>query len=316
VGRGRKGRSPGPHRCVRRPGEVGRLGHPSPNPGSGGTHLEPRPPNGVQPRQGIRWPWAPTLLGDRAKEPRHRNRARPAHPPLPRYLAFAAGATPGPAGLGVWGGQPGAESGRRSAPGDAGSGPHGGRRKRRSAPPACRTKRGAPLPAIVRPRPPPAEREGHHRGEGGRDTPLSRRNPARDTRPSASSRAPRLPRPRLRPSHVPRGLPECRALKGPGRGRAAFPSGSSDPALRPARGHPLCWNCTLSQPPSCAQSPPQGHPRPAHRPGDLPTQWRGTEPRAPVSSGGRGRNAALSLRSKRPGGCSGLSPHPPPLRTG
>lgn len=96
-----------------------------------------------------------------------------AHPylvaPAP-YLAFrVAGATPRPAGRGVLGGHPEAGPGGRAAPGDARARPHGGRRKRRSAPPEGQSAEPRFLPLCSRAR--QAQRRDPGGGRGSREHP-------------------------------------------------------------------------------------------------------------------------------------------------
>ena len=116
----------------------------------------PRTPAVCTPGRGLGRRVPDPLRDARGGAKEHPPRAPPPSPPRP-YLAFpVVAATPCPAGLGVSGGQPGARPGGRAAPGDAGSRPHGGRRKRRSAPPAGQSAEPRFLPLCGRARPPSA----------------------------------------------------------------------------------------------------------------------------------------------------------------
>lgn len=226
-------RRPGSHRCVRSQPQTQRAGdrRTPPPPGAldagvGDASHAPSPspapcPPPCAPRAGTGPPRARSAWR-RAEEGA---RARPGLPPgSPRpYLVFPiAASTPAPAGLRVPGGQPGARPGGRAAPGDAGSRPHGGRRKRRSASPARRTKRGAPLPAIVRPRP-PAERAGTGGWGGGGPGPGTPSSPQPRSDPQAP---PPAQRSRLRGSLS--SLPQGSSLDARGGGG------------EPAGDNPLC----------------------------------------------------------------------------
>lgn len=113
--------------------------------------LPPAPPR-CAPRAGG-WATEYRIRLETHKEERPSTRPGPPRP----YLAFpVAATTPCPARLGVSGGQPGARPGGCAAPGDAGSRTHGGRRKRRSAPPAGQSAEPRFLPLCGSARPPSA----------------------------------------------------------------------------------------------------------------------------------------------------------------
>lgn len=213
-GRGRGG--PGTRRCVRRQRWTQRArgglttSTAWPSQGWGPRLRAPDPRTrvaqpGLEPRQlGV-----PSCPGD----PRGTGKPAAARAPAP-YLAFpVAGAACHPAGLGVPGGQPGARPGGRAAPGDAGACPHGGRRKRRSAPPAGHSValRFLPLCGPAR----PAERAGTRGSPARGPSAAPPAGPGSELRPRPGSSVPGKPGPRPAPHSAPTSTlpPTQRALR-------------------------------------------------------------------------------------------------------
>lgn len=195
-GRSRRGvAGPGPRK------ERGRVG---PDPGlgptgvSGGSPRHKRPgwathlcglgPSVVgwgHPSQGSRLPVCAPIGGSAA--------ACPIPAPVSPYLAFpVAGVAPRPVGRQVPGGHPRAGSGGCAVPRDAGPRPHGGWRRRRSAPPAGQSAEPRFLPLCGRTRPAePGTPAGTGRGEW-----RTKRGPGTSAPPAGSR--PRLRQPGLR----------------------------------------------------------------------------------------------------------------------